>query len=135
MLKIEGDEIFLALLSHNTDQLYYLIFEKSTHSEIGHCDLRMGHNESLLYYGNIGYRINEQYRGHGYAYEAAKLLIGLAKELNMGYCIITCSPENIPSKKTIERLGATFIKTANVPLWHPLWPSERVKRIYRIDLS
>ena len=35
-------------------------------AQIGGCNLRLGHSEALYYAGNIGYQIDEPYRGHHY---------------------------------------------------------------------
>lgn len=131
---IENEQILLKLFQINGNQYFYSIYLKSKKRKIGYCDLRLGHNDELYYYGNIGYRINEKYRGNNYAYKACLLLLVIAKEMNMDYLIITCSPENIASDKTIKKLNADYIATVELPQWHPLYASERIKKIYRIDL-
>ena len=83
--------------------------------KMGVCDLRLGHNEKLYYGGNIGYRVEQPYRGHHYAGKACKLLFELAKQHEMGHVIITCNPENIASKKTCEYVGGTLLEIAELP--------------------
>ncbi len=131
--QLESDRLKFKLKSYYNGQLYYLLYLKDDEKSIGYCDLRIGHTQNLYYYGNIGYRIHEDYRGHHYAYEAAAMLLKIAKALNMGYCIITCSPDNVASRKTIEKLECEYVETVNVPVWHPLYFSERTKMIYRKD--
>lgn len=70
----------------------------------GRCDLRYGHNKQLYYGGNIGYRVYEPYRGNHLALKAAKVLLDHAAEKDLGYVIITCNPDNEPSRKTLEKL-------------------------------
>ena len=82
---------------------------------MGRCDLRIGHNENLYYGGNIGYRIEEPYRGRHYAGKACKLLFELARRHGMEYVIITCNPENLPSRKTCEYVGGELLEIAEVP--------------------
>jgi predicted acetyltransferase len=41
--------------------------------------VRIGRNFHSHYDGNIGYEIDEPYRGNGYAYEACLLVIGIAR--------------------------------------------------------
>ena len=41
-------------------------------TKMGNCDLRIGHNESVYYGGNIGYRVEEPYRGHPAAVRAGE---------------------------------------------------------------
>ena len=114
----------------------YGIYLHRQHSKIGECDIRLGMNEELYYAGNIGYRIYEKYRGHGYAYFAAEMLMDYARDRHgMKELILTCSPDNIPSKKTLEKLGGELIETVDVPHWHWLYRrGETVKNIYRWQL-
>ena len=103
---------------------------------IGDCDLRLGMNEELYYAGNIGYNIQKEYRGHGYAYEACRILFRLARtKYHMEELIITCSPDNIASKKTLQKLGGQLLETVEVPADHWLYQrGETVKDIYRFPL-
>ena len=103
---------------------------------IGDCDLRLGMNEELYYAGNIGYNIQKEYRGHGYAYEACRILFRLARtKYHMEELIITCSPDNIASKKTLQKLGGQLLETVEVPAGHWLYQrGETVKNIYRFLL-
>ena len=71
---------------------------------IGLCDLRIGHNERIYYGGNIGYFINENFRGHHYASKACKLLLKPAKAHGIECISISCKPDNIASAKTIQSL-------------------------------
>ena len=84
-------------------------------NRMGTCDLRIGHNESVYYGGNIGYRVEEPYRGRHYAGKACLLLFELAKRHGMEYIIITCNPENVPSRKTCEWLGGELLEIAELP--------------------
>ena len=115
---------------------YYGIYLHDTRDRIGSCDLRVGHNDELYYAGNIGYQIERPYRGHGYAREAARILMKEAEKNGMDYVLITCSPNNAASRKTIERLGAEYITTVNVPRSHWLYRrGEPVKRIYEYRIA
>lgn len=83
--------------------------------KMGSCDLRIGHNDKLYYGGNIGYSINEEYRGNHYAGKACFLLFELAKKHNMEYLIITCNPDNYASRKTCEYVGGELLEIAELP--------------------
>ena len=39
-------------------------------TRVGSCDLRIGHNEKTYFGGNIGFGVDEAYRGHRYAAKA-----------------------------------------------------------------
>lgn len=104
--------------------------------KIGICDLRMGHNENTYYGGNIGYEVEEPYRGHHYAGKACKLLLQLAKSFQMGYVRITCSPDNTASQKTCEYAGGVLEGIVELPKGHELRIAGRTKScLYRIDLE
>ena len=84
-------------------------------TKIGECNFRVGYNERVYYGGNIGYSIDEQYRGYGYAAKASRLLFELAKKHDMSYIIITCNPDNMASRKTCENLGCRLVETVELP--------------------
>ena len=83
--------------------------------KMGVCDLRIGHNDKLYYGGNIGYRVDEKYRGHHYAGKACLLLFELAKMHQLEYVIITCDPDNYASRKTCEYAGGELLETVELP--------------------
>lgn len=84
-------------------------------SVLGACDLRLGHNRNLYYAGNIGYGVDEPYRGHRYAEKASRLLFRRAKTRGMDRLIITCNPDNLPSRTTCQRLGGRLVEIARLP--------------------
>ena len=118
--------------------VYYDILRHEDKVKVGTCDLRLTVEGNMYYYGHIGYNVIREYRGHSYAYYACKILFDIAKnEFGMDELIITCSPENIPSYKTLQRLNGELIDFVEVPKGHPLYTAgEKTKYIfrYRIDL-
>ena len=94
---------------------YHFDICDSAGQKMGQCDLRVGYNDKLYYGGHIGYRVHEPYRGHHYAEKACRLLFQLAKRHDMPYLIITCNPDNIPSRRTCERLGGELLEIAELP--------------------
>ena len=105
--------------------------------KMGACDLRIGHNLSVYYGGNIGYRVEEPCRGHHYAGKACRLLFELARRHGMEYLIITCNPDNWPSRKTCEYAGGELVEIAELPESNDmrLENGETHKCIYRFDLE
>ncbi|QRG86463.1 GNAT family N-acetyltransferase [Bulleidia sp. zg-1006] len=103
---------------------------------VGYVDYRSGPYEIMYYAGNIGYRINFQHRGHHYALKATRLLLEFLMEYELACSVfITCSPDNIPSRKTIEKLSARFLEEVDVPRKHWLYKrGEKRKLIYEINL-
>lgn len=104
--------------------------------KMGVCDLRIGHNEGVYYGGNIGYQVEAPYRGNHYAGKACLLLFELAKQCGMEYLIITCSPDNLPSRKTCQWLGGELVEIAELPEDSDMRveDGETHKCIYRFDL-
>ena len=104
-------------------------------NKMGVCDLRIGHNEKLYYGGNIGYRIEEEYRGHHYAGKACLLLFELARRHDLEYVIITCNPDNYASRKTCEYAGGKLIEIVEVPEGNDMRErGEMEKCIYRFEV-
>jgi RimJ/RimL family protein N-acetyltransferase len=89
--------------------------------QIGEINLRIGYTDGLYYGGQIGYGIDEPYRGSGYAGDACRLLIPVAKAHDMKILLITNNQGNRASKRVCEKLGARFIRTARLPEWTELY--------------
>ena len=87
----------------------------------GECDLRLGHNENTYYGGNIGYSVEEPFRGHRYAARACALLFRLARRHGMDFVIITCRPDNLPSARTCELAGGRLIETVALPEYNDMY--------------
>jgi predicted acetyltransferase len=103
-----------------------------TRAIMGNIDLRVGLTEKLKEFGgHVGYEVNEQYRGNHYAARSCKLLFPLIRELGINPVVITCDPENIPSVKTIESLGAMLLVTKEVEIGPHVF---RMTNIYHLSL-
>ena len=135
-------EIFLKLdKTLNADEkkqclpAYYFKICKVDGTEIGKCDLRIGHNLNTYYGGNIGYTINPEYRGNHFASKACLLLFKLAKKHDMKYIIITCNPDNIASRKTCQHAGGTLEKIIDLPIDNEMYlQGSKEKFIYKFLL-
>jgi GNAT superfamily N-acetyltransferase len=88
---------------------------------VGEVNLRIGYTDGLYYGGQIGYGVDEQHRGHGYASKACRLLAPVIRAHGMKKVLITNSITNIASKRTCEKLGAKLIRAACLPEWHDLY--------------
>jgi predicted acetyltransferase len=88
-----------------------------TGAVMGDIDLRVGLTEKLkVFGGHLGYEVAEPYRGHRFATRSCRLLLPFVRELGINPVIITCAPDNIPSVKTIEALGAVLVEMKNVEI-------------------
>ena len=115
---------------------YHFSICRADGTKVGSCSLRVGFNEKTYIGGNIGYEVEEPFRGHHYAEHASRLLFILARKHGMDYVMITCDPGNGPSIRTCERLGGLYVETALIPKDHEMYSQgKREVRIYRFDLS
>jgi tagatose 1,6-diphosphate aldolase len=98
--------------------------------------LRIGHSADLeQYVGHIGYHVYPPARGRHYAERACRLLLPLARRHGINPLWITCNPDNIPSRRTCERLGAVLVNVVDLPADHSLRAAgDRRKCRYRLDL-
>ncbi|WP_294451901.1 GNAT family N-acetyltransferase [uncultured Gemmiger sp.] len=140
---LKSEDIFLNLTKTTPAQpekrwlpAYYFEICLSDGTVIGHCDLRVGHNDKTYIGGNIGYNIEVSYRGHHYAAKACRLLLLQARKHGMDYLIVTCAPKNIASARTCEIAGGRYLMMEAVPRDNELYAEGmRQVMIYRFDLS
>lgn len=140
---LRTDEIYLRLTETCEEKpekrwlpAYYFDICLLDGTKIGGCDLRIGHNDKTYIGGNIGYAVDEEYRGNHYAAKACKLLFTQAKKHGLDYVIITCDPSNIASSKTCEYASGIYIETADIPEDNEMYAEgKRQVMIYRFDLK
>lgn len=92
------------------------IFELGAKSPAGYVSLRIGESPALYYLGHIGYRVYEEYRGHGYAARAVRMIFPLMRECGLRSLTITTNPENAASRATCRNLGCVLESIVPVPL-------------------
>lgn len=139
---LKNEEISLKLINTSTGNpqkgyvpAYHFNICNSRDEIVGIIDLRIEHNRNTYYGGNIGYSVIPEFRGNYYAGKASRLLLDLARKHNMGYVIITCSPENIASRKSIEYAGGVLQQIMELPPDTDMYIlGDREKCQYRIDL-
>lgn len=100
-------------------------------TDAGHINFRVGETVHVrLCAGHIGFGIGEDHRGRGYALKACRALAPFVRSL-YETVIITCDPDNVASIRTLEKLGAQYIDTVDVPADDPGYAlGARVKRRY-----
>jgi len=104
--------------------------------KIGDINLRIGYTDGLYYGGQIGYGINEEYRGNGYAVSACKMLLPVVRFHKMPKLLITTDKDNIASKRVCEKLGAKLLRIAELPKWHDLYEQgQRYSNIYEWEVN
>ena len=97
------------------DGFTFCIYPRGSRKYAGYVSLRLGESGALYYLGHIGYRIEPEFRGRGYAGKACRLITPLIERLGLESVVITTNVDNIPSRKTCEKLGCTLERIAPVP--------------------
>jgi predicted acetyltransferase len=88
-----------------------------------------------LYRGHIGYGVEAGHRGRHYAERAVRLLLPFIRRHGFPAVWITCNPENKPSRRTCERLGAELVEIVELPDTEEMFKrGDRRKCRYRLDL-
>lgn len=114
--------------------IYMFIIRRLDGQMVGVCNLQAGHDERLLYTGNMGYGVWEEYRGQHYALRASRLMAKLAGQLGMTELYLTTDIHNIPSVRTCQALGAENLGIWEVPVDHPEY-LKGVRKQYRFRLA
>jgi len=138
---IAGQDVYLKLEQHVTNPrnpdyvpVYsFGIYKNGTDRRVGGINFRSGSNEHIDFYaGNIGYTIIPLHRGNAYAAKACALLKDFIHTLGFESVIITCNPDNLPSKRICEKIGARYIDHVKIPKYDALYRiGEREK--YRFE--
>jgi len=114
---------------------YFTICRVSDDMPVGKCDFRIGYNTGTYWGGNIGYEIDAEYRGNGYAGAAAELLFMLAHRYGMPYVTVAVNTENRASQRVCEKLGGIRSDALDIPKEIDRYQrGERTTYLYRFDL-
>jgi predicted acetyltransferase/8-oxo-dGTP pyrophosphatase MutT (NUDIX family) len=84
---------------------------------IGVTGIRHELNENLLAWGgHIGYAVRPSKRRRGYGKLILQLALEKSKEIGISRVLVTCSPENVASRKIIESNGGILENEAEVEI-------------------
>ena len=112
----------------------YAVEIKSTGEFIGYVGLHeIGFEADFTTGIEIGWRLAADYHNHGYATEAAKAVLTLAKESGIKRLYSFTAKINIPSERVMQKIGMQKIKE----FAHPKLPSHsplRTHILYSIDI-
>ena len=87
--------------------------------DCGYLNVRIGNSDHVrLYAGHIGYSVDPQHRGQGLAGLACRAVARFVQTL-YPETILTTDPGNLASQRTIEKLGAEYLGTFEVPPHDP----------------
>ncbi|WP_192506249.1 GNAT family N-acetyltransferase [Pseudoalteromonas aurantia] len=91
-------------LGEENQRLALAITKKDTQQLIGELMFKYVNKPSLV--GEIGYRLNKEFIGFGYAFEAVSMLIeSLFSELKVMKIVAVCAVDNAASWRLMEKLG------------------------------
>jgi predicted acetyltransferase len=107
-----------------------------TANPVGRVFFRAAKNRLLeLYRGHIGYGVDARHRGRHFAGRAVRLLLPFFRRHGFSEIWITCNPENVASRRTCERIGATLVEIVVLPETEEMYArGDRRKCRYRVDL-
>lgn len=114
--KIEGDIVTLHFDSIKPVDVekgyvpyYHFRVIDNTGNNVGHINFRIGNTNHVLFCaGHIGYEIKDMFRGHSYAYHACITIAPFVRSFYPSV-VLTCNPDNLASKITIEKLHCKFL--------------------------
>jgi predicted acetyltransferase len=136
-LRYEGVSLYFDRLVpadpvHGLAPYYHFCILSPDGWDAGHWNLRIGDNDHIqLYAGHVGYGVHEGYRGSNFARLACLAAAPFVRQIYREV-IITADPDNLPSLRTIEKLGAEFLNEVSVPPTDPQYlGGSRFKRRYR----
>ena len=88
-----------------------------------------------MYGGHFAYGVEPDFRGNHYAERGVRLLLPFTRLHGYRDLIITCNPDNWPSRRTCERLGAELLEIVQLPPEVDMYQEgEREKCRYRLVL-
>lgn len=85
--------------------------------------------------GQIGFSVEPAFRGRGLAGKAVRALLPLVQAHGLPELWLTTTPDNLASRRTLEKLGCVLIESVPVPETYESYArGERTKLRYRLAL-
>jgi RimJ/RimL family protein N-acetyltransferase len=101
---------------------------------VGTISLRAGTTYRVTHLaGQVGFVIEEAFRGRSLAVKAARALLPVATAQGMHKLWLTTTPDNIASQRTLEKVGCAFVESVDIPEDYPSYArGERIKLRYSL---
>lgn len=122
---------------HKAPTYHFQMVHARTGKKLGDIRLRVSSTPHIeRYAGHIGYSVHPAHRGHRYASRSVRLLMPLARRVGLDPLWITCDPDNIASRRTLELAGAQFVEIVDVPEDCVVYQSGHPRKCrYRLDIG
>ena len=122
-------------VKHHSPMYEFEMVHTSQRMILGKIRLRIASALVLRYPGHIGFAVAQKFRGHRYAARSCQLLLPLAYAHGLKAVWLTMDPENTPSEKTCQIIGAKYVETVRIPRDHEMYGDDsRYCRRYRLSL-
>lgn len=120
-IRLEFEQTVPGDISRGLVPVHHFKILDKTATVVGHINLRIGDIRHItMCAGHVGFEILPEFRGHSFSYHACRALASFIR-IHYEKVILTADPENVPSKRTIEKLGATFLDQIEVPADDPAY--------------
>ena len=88
----------------------FAIHRRTDGRRVGRIHLRITHDDVILRaLGHAGYAVDDAHQRHGYATRAVRLIQDLARAHALSPLWILIAPDNVASRRTVERAGFQLI--------------------------
>src|SRR5262245_18087953 len=108
-VRLRFDRIYDGDASRGMVPYYHFRVISDRGADVGQVNFRVGDSEHVAFCaGHIGFQIKPEFRGHGYPLQAC---LAIAPFVRKKYpnVKLTCYPDNVASRRTIEQLGAAYL--------------------------
>ncbi len=113
---------------------HFNMINYATREIMGHIRLRIGSENEVKYFGNIGYDVDEKFRGNKYAARSIKLILPFAFMHDLENVWISCDPDNVASRRSCEIAGGTMTGVFDLSEDDEMYKEgDRQKCWYRFD--
>jgi RimJ/RimL family protein N-acetyltransferase len=128
-LQLEFEKIVPGDESRSLVPFYHFKIKNCDYEVVGHINFRVGDSNHVRQTaGHIGFEILPKFRGRSYAYQACLALRSFARQ-EYDKVVLTAAPENSPSIRIIEKLGAKFIDEVEVAVDDPAYLSGARRKV------
>lgn len=122
---------------HQVPTYFFDLLAEPANEVAGSINIRHATSRHIDFYaGHIGYSVDPAWRGRRFAARALRLLLPLARRLELPTLWITCDPENVASRRSAELAGAELVEIVEVPETCVIFQAGHPRKCrYRLDVG